>query len=41
MVPLKQGSTGVWGVMHMRGVWGGVWYDRGEMKAPLHGNTYQ
>ena len=29
------GCSGCWGVQ------GGVWYGRGEMKAPPHGNTYQ
>ena len=32
---------GVWGVMGIRGVQGGVWCGKSEMKAPPHGNTYQ
>ena len=38
MVPLKWGSRGVVGI---RCVWEGVWFGRGEEKAPPHGNTYQ
>ena len=41
MVSWKWQSREVWGVMGIRGVWGGVWYGRDEMKAPPHGNTYE
>ena len=34
MAPLKQGSRGVTG---MRGVWGGLKYDRGIVVVPPHG----
>ena len=30
MLPLKWVCRGVWGILGIRAMWGGVWYERGE-----------
>ena len=35
------GQQGVWGIMGISSVWGGVQYGRGQMKAPPHDNAYK
>ena len=40
MVPLKWGCRGVWDVLGIRGVWGGIWYNRSEKGRHPHMGQY-
>ena len=41
MVQLKWGFKGVWGVLGIKGVQGGVWYNRGEKDGYGQGRLYR